>query len=65
MKITTIHQAKELADAIRAECPDLAEAIDRAIADAPRDGLNVDVGIRFRLEKFEGDKLIETIEGTG
>ncbi len=70
---TEIARAKALADAIRAMMPEKAAEIDRAIADAEsghRESLKIDVSIKYRLEKFEGEyepgmTPIEIIEGEG
>lgn len=51
----------------------LAAQVELLIAQAQAsrsDGVNIKVGIRFRLEKFDGDRVegavpVEVIEGTG
>lgn len=68
-----IARAKTIADAIRPMMPDKAAEIDRAVADAQsghRESLKIDVSIKYRLEKFEGDyepgmTPIEIIDGDG
>lgn len=68
-----IEKARAAADQLRTLWPDKAAEIDRAIEDliaGRRDGLKVDVGIKYRLEKFDGEyeagKVpVEVIEGTG
>jgi len=72
-KETDIAKAKAVADAIRTAAPGLAEKIDRAILEAQsgrRESLNVDVGVKYRLEKFDGEYQpgmtpVEVIEGEG
>lgn len=71
MADNSIARARAAADAIRDLWPDKAAEIDRVIAEAEtgkRDGVNVKVGIRFKLEKFEGEAApgkapYEVIEG--
>lgn len=66
-----IQWAKTVADMVRPDWPEKAEEIDRAIIEAQtgqRDGVEVNVGVKFRLEKFHGDKKpgqepYEVIEG--
>jgi len=70
MKIETPADARRLAEALRHEMPALAARIEQMADDADagkRDGLNIDVGIQYKLEKFEGDSTtpFEVIEGTG
>lgn len=68
-----IERAKRVADEIRTIWPEKAAEIERAIAAAEggkRDNLTVNVGVKFRLEKFAGDYTpgatpIEVIEGEG
>lgn len=71
-KETDIEHAKRIADEIRTIWPEKAAEIERAIAAAERnkDAINVSVGVKFRLEKFEGDYApgatpTEVIEGEG
>lgn len=69
----SVQRAKAVADAIRELWPDKAAEIDRAIAAlnaGQRDGLKVTTGLRFRLEKFDGEMTpgkqpAEVIEGEG
>lgn len=69
----THSHARKVAEDLRPIWPEKAAEIDRAIADAEsgkRDGVSVDVGVRFKLEKFAGEiapgKLpYEVIEGEG
>ena len=64
-------KAKAVANAIRHLWPDKAAEIDRLVAAAESgkcDGVKVKVGVRFKLEKFEGEIVpgkqpYETIEG--
>lgn len=71
--ITSIEEARAIADDIRPMWPERAAAIDARIADVEsgkRDAMNLEVGITYRLEKFEGDIVpgkqpYETIEGQG
>jgi len=76
MEIKDKAKAQELADLLRAEWPDKAAEIDAAIArsggnaEVGDPGFKIDVSIKFKLEKFHGDKKpgdvpFETIEGTG
>lgn len=66
-----IDEARALADQIRAQMPDKAKAIDALIAAANGQhnaDLKIKVGIKYRLEKFDGDyepgkKPVEVIEG--
>lgn len=68
-----IKKAKAIAHEIRPVWPEKAAEIDRAIADAEsghRESLKIDVSIKYRLEKFEGEyepgmTPIEIIEGEG
>jgi hypothetical protein len=68
-----IKKAKQIAHEIRNVWPEKAAEIDRAIADAEsghRESLKIDVSIKYRLEKFEGEyepgmTPIEIIEGEG
>lgn len=68
-----IARAKRVADEIRPFWPEKAAEIDKAIAEAEagqRDGLKVDVGIKYRVAKYEGEYApnktpIEVIEGEG
>jgi len=72
-KETDIAKAKAVADAIRLAAPDLAEKIDRAIIEAQsgrRESLKVDVSVKYRLEKFDGEYQsgmtpVEVVEGEG
>ena len=65
--------ARAVADTIRADWPEKAAEIDRAldqVAAGQRDGLTVSTSIRFKLEKFDGPIVpgkqpFETIEGQG
>ena len=53
-----IASAKALADAIKAAWPEKAAEIYRLIAAIEaghRERLHIDVKVKFRLEKFEGD----------
>lgn len=69
-----VARARAIADTIRQALPDQAAAIDRLIAEVaagtrPAEGLNIKVGIKYRLEKFDGDYApdkapVEVIEGT-
>lgn len=71
--MSDIERARVIADDLRSVWPEKAAEIDRAIAAAvagQRDGVSVSVGIRFKLEKFEGEIRpdsvpFETIEGEG
>jgi hypothetical protein len=66
--------ARRVADTIRVVAPDQAAAIDAAIAEftaGKRDGVSVNVGIAFKLEKFHAVGFVpgvsqpfEVIEGT-
>ncbi len=66
-----IADARRAADAIRGFAPAEAARIDAAIAELEhggRDSLKVNVGIHFRLEKFDGEyepgkQPVEVIEG--
>jgi hypothetical protein len=66
-----LDRIKAIADEIRAQWPEKAAELDRLIEQASagkRDGVNLKVGIKYRLEKFEGDyqpgmKPFEVIEG--
>lgn len=68
-----IKRAKAIADAIRDAWPEKAAEIDRLIIEAQsgqRESLKINVNVKYRLEKFEGDyhegkDPIETIEGEG
>ncbi|MPZ36680.1 MAG: hypothetical protein GEU95_01235 [Rhizobiales bacterium] len=68
-----LDHARQVADAIRPQWPLKAAEIDRAIAEAEagkRDSINLNVGIRFKLEKFAADAPpgtppYEVIEGEG
>lgn len=68
-----IIRAKAVADAIRNLLPDKAAEIDKAVLEAQsgqRESLKIDVSIKYRLEKFDGDyepgmTPIEIIEGDG
>lgn len=68
-----IERAKRIADEIRPFWPEKADEIERAIVSAQsgqRDGVKVKVGIRYKLQKFDGEFIpgktpIETIEGEG
>lgn len=71
-KIETLADAEALANEIRTVWPDKARAIDALVAAAhgagKKDGLNIIVGISYKLEKFDGDlepgkKPVEVIEG--
>lgn len=64
--------AKKVADEIRAALPEQAAKIDLLIAEAQakrQDMVDVQVGIKYKLEKFAGDYVpgmqpVEVIEGT-
>lgn len=66
-----IARAQAIADTIRAQWPEKAAEIGRAIAEVnsgKRDGITVTAAVRYRLEKFEGEiepgkKPYEVIEG--
>jgi hypothetical protein len=66
-------RARRTADEIRGTWPEKAAEIDAAIAEiesGQREDLNINVGYRFRLEKFDGDATagqapVEVIEGEG
>lgn len=72
-KQSDIEHAKAVADAIRNTWPEKAAEIDRLIIEAQsgnRETLKISVGVKYRLEKFEGDyhgckKPIEIIDGEG
>lgn len=72
-KKSDIEHAKAVADAIRDAWPEKAAEIDRLIIEAQsgqRESLKINVNVKYRLEKFEGDyhegkDPIETIEGEG
>jgi hypothetical protein len=65
--------SQAVADELRTVWPEKAAEIERAIAQAragQSDGVKVNVGIRFKLEKFEGEMSpgkapVEVIEGKG
>lgn len=69
--LTSIARAQAVADSIRAQWPDKAAEIDRAVAEVTagkRDSVTVNAGMRYRLEKFEGEitpgkQPYEVIEG--
>lgn len=69
----SIAKAKAVADAIRAAWPEKAAEIDRLIIEAEsgrRETVKIDVGVTYRLEKFDGDYSphkapTEIIEGEG
>lgn len=73
MKNPDIARAKQIADEIRPFWPEKAAEIDAAIIAAQsghRDGLKINVGIKYRVEKYDGEFApgktpIETIEGEG
>lgn len=59
---------KDIADRIRNVWPDKAAELDRLAADGNTDAVKIKVGIKYKIEKFEGDydplkKPIEVIEG--
>ncbi len=68
----TLDTARTLADTIRGAYPEKAAEVEAAIAQSEaekKDGVNISVGIGFRLEKFHGapkagDKPYEVIEGS-
>jgi hypothetical protein len=69
----TPQEARALADRIRPFAPTKAAEIDEAaseLEDGRRESLSVDVGIHYRLEKFDGDykpgmSPVEVVEGDG
>ena len=71
-KVTTIAEAEALANEIRDISPDKAAQIDEAVAavkSGRRDSLNIEVGVTYRLEKYQGemkpgDEPCEVCEGT-
>lgn len=68
-----IARAKAVANFIRANAPDLAEKIEKALRDATRhrvDGMNIKIGFSYRIEKYDGEfdptkAPVEIIEGNG
>ncbi len=69
--MTDTTKARAVADALRPIWPEKAAEIDRLVAECEagkRDRVNVSVGIRYRLEKFDGEIVpgkqpCEVIEG--
>jgi len=68
-----ITRYKKLADDIRPFWPEKAAEIDKAVIEAQsgqRESLKISVGVKYRLEKFDGDYVpgkppIEVLEGEG
>ena len=68
-----IKKAKQIAHEIRNVWPEKAAEIDKIVAEAEggqRESLSISVGVKYRLEKFEGNYQpgmtpIEIIEGEG
>ena len=71
--MSDVDKARKLADEIRPIWPEKAAEIDKAIKDlasGKRDGLKIDIGMRCKLEKFDGEfspgmvptEIIETNE---
>lgn len=72
-KATQIAKARAVADELRPQWPEKAAEIEAAIADLEggrRESLKIEVGVKFRLEKYAGDYVpgavpVEVIEGQG
>lgn len=72
-QLTDIARLRRAAQQLRTFAPDKAAEIERALAEVEagkRDLATINVGINFRLEKFDGDygpglTPLETITGKG
>lgn len=73
MALVDIASLRRVAQQLRTFAPDKADAIERALAEVDagkRDLATINVGINFRLEKFDGDYRAgltpaDIIEGKG